>query len=135
MEKIRVLIVESAFDPYVKEIENTLQAKQKIVGGLLEFVDIEDNVDLICNEEGKLHNLEMNKIITNDVICGTFIIAGQENGNTVSLTEKQIKKYKKYFNTRKHTIPIALLRNMYPESSMLLQCNLTGIEKMLDLGK
>ena len=112
MEKIRVLIVESAFDPYVKEIENTLQAKQKIVGGLLEFVDI-----------------------TNDVICGTFIIAGQENGNTVSLTEKQIKKYKKYFNTRKHTIPIALLRNMYPESSMLLQCNLTGIEKMLDLGK
>lgn len=135
MEKIKVLIVEPAYDPYVKEIYNTLQEKQKIVGGLIEFIALENNVDLICNDEGKMLNLEMNKIITNDVICGTFIIAGQEKGNTISLTEEQIKKYKKYFNIRKHTIPIALLKHIYPKSSMLLHYNLTGIEKLLDLGK
>ncbi len=63
------------------------------------------DVDLICNEESKLLNLEINKIIKNDVICGNFIICGQENGKSISLTEKQIMKYKRYFKERNHTIP------------------------------
>ncbi len=135
MEKIiKVLIVEFSRDPYIKEIENTLEEKQKIVGGNIEFIELEDNVDLICNEQGKLNNLKMNRIITNDIICGTFIIAGQNNLESISLTDIQIKKYKNYFKSRIHTLPIVLLQNKYKESSNLLNYNLTGIEKMLDIG-
>lgn len=134
MEKIKVLIVDPTIDPYIEEIENTLEKKQKIVGGLIEFVELENNIDLICNEEGKIHNLQMNRIIKNDVICGTFIITGQENGESISLTDEQIRKYKSYFKLRNHTIPIALLKNHYKESSKLLDYDLTGVEKLLQLG-
>lgn len=133
MEKIRVLIVDPTIDPYVEEIENTLEEKQKIVGGLIEFVELENDIDLICNEKGKIYNLPMNRIIKNDIICGTFIIAGQKNGESVSLTDNQIRKYKSYFKLRNHTIPIVLLKNKYKESSNLLDYSLNGIEKLLDL--
>ena len=43
MNKIRVL-----------KIENTLRSLQSIVRGLIEFVELEHNVNLICNEEGKI---------------------------------------------------------------------------------
>lgn len=133
VEKIKVLIVEPTLDPCVKEVENTLEKKQKIVGGLIEFVELENDIDLIFNEEGKMYNLPMNRIIKNDVVCGTFIIAGQKNGKTVSLTDSQIRKYKSYFKLRKHTIPITLLKNKYKQSSELLDYDLSGIEKLLKL--
>ena len=67
MEKIKFLIVEPIRDPYIKEIQNTLEEKQKIVNGLIQFIELEEDVDLIFNEDGKILNLEMNRIITNDV--------------------------------------------------------------------
>ena len=120
--------------PYIKEIVKTLEEKQKIVGWLIQFVELEDSVDLILNEEGKTLNLEMNRIITNDIVCGNFFIAGQRNGESISLTEKQIQKYKAFFKLRKHTIPISLLKNKYQESNKLLEYDLTGVEKLLQLG-
>lgn len=133
VEKIKILIVEPTLDPCVKEIENTLEKKQKIVGGLIEFVELEDDIDLICNEKGKIYNLPMNRIIKNDIICGTFIIAGQKNGESISLKDEQIKKYKSYFKLRNHTIPITLLKNKYKQSSELLDYDLSGIEKLLKM--
>lgn len=133
MNKIKVLIVETIRDPYVEEIINTLEEKQKIVGGLIQKTELENDVDLIYNEESKILNLEMNRIIKNDVVCGTFMIAGQKNGEYISLTEEQINKYKKYFKLKDHTIPISLLRNKYKESSNLLDYDLTGVEKLLNL--
>lgn len=40
------------------EIENTLEAKQKFVGGLIEGTALTEDIDLICNEEGWLIGLE-----------------------------------------------------------------------------
>ena len=40
------------------EIENTLQAEQKFVGGLIECTALTEDIDLICNEEGWLIGLE-----------------------------------------------------------------------------
>ncbi|MBO5004984.1 MAG: DUF3846 domain-containing protein [Clostridia bacterium] len=132
-KKIKVLIVEPRKEPYVKEIDNTLEEKQKIVGGLIEFVELEETVDLICNDEGKMNNLEMNRIITNDIICGTFIICGQKDGYSISLTDEKIEKYKKYFSLKVHSVPIELLKRQYRDSSNLLNYDLRGIEKLLKL--
>lgn len=132
-KKIKVLIVEPRKEPYVKEIDNILEEKQKIVGGLIEFVELEETVDLICNDEGKMNNLEMNRIITNDIICGTFIICGQKDGYSISLTDEKIEKYKKYFSLKVHSVPIELLKRQYRDSSNLLNYDLRGIEKLLKL--
>lgn len=132
-KKIKILVVEPKKEPYEKIIDNTLEEKQKIVGGLIEFVELEETVDLICNDEGKINNLEMNRIITNDIICGTFIICGQKDGDSISLTDEEIEKYKKYFNLKVHSVVIELLKEQYGNSSNLLNYDLRGIEKLLKL--
>lgn len=133
MEKIKILIVEPNKEPYEKQIEDTLEEMQNIVGGLIECVALEENVDLVCNEEGKIYELEMNRIITNDIICGTFFVVGQKGGDTISLTEEQIKKYKKHFSLERHRVAIELIKKQY-SSGDLLNGNLIHIEKLLELG-
>lgn len=130
MSKIRVLIVEPNKEPRQVRIEHTLKNLQKIVGGLIEFVELEHNVDLICNEEGKLLNLEFNRVITNDVIVGTFIIVGQNKGETISLSRKQIRKYKKEFRLKNDEGVITLLRQEVKRSSEAIHLNFTGIERL-----
>ena len=99
---IDVLIVEPHKLPYKKSIANDYKSMQKIVGGLIETVPLlEDNsVILICNEEGKILNLPLNRKIGYDIIAGTFIIADDDydNGEFISLTDEQMEKYKKRFD-------------------------------------
>ena len=99
---IDVLIVEPNKLPYEKTIENTLEAKQEIVGGLIECTGLlkDSEVSIICNEEGKIFGLPLNRDIGHDIIAGTFIIAGvdYESGEFISLTEEQKERYKNIFN-------------------------------------
>jgi len=100
MSKIKILVVEPNKEPYPLKIECTLENLQNIVGGQIEVVALEENIDLICNDKGKLLNLEMNRAIKNDIICGTFIISGQYKGEIVSLNDKQIEKYTEIFKLK-----------------------------------
>jgi len=119
---INVLIVEPNELPYEKEIPNTLEAKQEIVGGYIECTSLldDDSVSIICNEEGKINGLPLNRYIGHDIIAGTFIIAGDdyENGEFKSLTDEQIKKYKERFGkesfaeTENKIAEILLKKNM-----------------------
>lgn len=62
----------------------------------------DEDVALICNEEGKMYGMPLNRDIGYDIIAGTFIIAGEvdEEGEFTSLTEEQIEKYKNRFNQK-----------------------------------
>ena len=128
--KIRILVIEPNKEPYQLKIEHKLENLQQVVGGLIEFVELEHNIDLICNEEGKIYNLEMNRVITNDVICGTFFIAGQHQGETISLSKQQITKYKQIFRLKNDKMVIELLKQRFENSYNLLNYNLTGVEKL-----
>ena len=88
----------------VKEIENTLEALQKIVGGYIEIpflseVFAENEIDLVINEEGKFIdglNAEIAVIGTKtnsilDIVYGNCVfVSHDEEGNTVSLNDEQI---------------------------------------------
>lgn len=104
MSKIKVIVVEPNKEPYIKEVEHTLKNLQQLVGGLIEYINLEDDIDIICNEEGKLRNLEFNRIVENNIIAGTFIIVGvnQKKGATISIPENKIKKYLDMFKLDKH---------------------------------
>lgn len=60
-KKIKVLMVEPHKVPCMTEIGNDLDSLQKAVSigadeqGLIELVYLEDNVSILCNEEGKLN--------------------------------------------------------------------------------
>lgn len=63
-EKISVVLVEPNKYPKVVEIEDTLEAMQKIVGGCIEqYMPFDDEVAIICNDEGKLNGLPLNRAI------------------------------------------------------------------------
>ena len=97
-KKIRVLMVEPHKEPYPAEIDGTLEGMQSAVGGLIEPIDLEKSVTLVCNEEAKLIGLEGNRSLGNDIIAGTFFIAGSdEEGNLTSLSADKIKQYTEKF--------------------------------------
>lgn len=96
---MKILIVEPNQYPYMAEIENNLSAMQGVVEGLIECVAIEEGVDIVCNEEGKINGLPLNRSIENDIIAGTFFVVGyNDNGEHVSLTDEQFEKYSNMFH-------------------------------------
>jgi len=97
---INVLMVEPMKEPYVKELDGSLESLQGAVGGLIQAVyPFDDNVAIVCNDEGKLMGLPPNRFLRDDrnvpydVLCGTFFVAGLSEDNFASLTDKQIAKY------------------------------------------
>ena len=100
--KIDVLFVEPNKLPIKKTIDDTLKSMQELVGGRIEYVNLPDceDVFIICNEEGKMLGLPLNREIGSDIIAGNFFIVGnnEELGETCSLTQQQIDKYTEYFN-------------------------------------
>lgn len=103
-KEITVVMVEPGERPRVTTLKNDLDALQKAVSigadyqGLIELIGLEDGVDLLCNEEGKLLGLELNRSIGHDVIAGVFYVVGADgHGNLTSLSEAQQKKYIKMF--------------------------------------
>ena len=101
MEKVKILLIKPNELPKEMVIPNTLRAKQKLVGGLIEVCYMPDDseVCLVCNEEGRINNLPINRVIGRSVIHGDFFVVGDdyEVGDFKSLTSKQIKKYEEYF--------------------------------------
>ena len=67
IETMKVLVVEPEKEPYVKEISSGLSSLQKEVGGFIEAVyPFEDPVAIICNEEGKLEGLPLNRALRDE---------------------------------------------------------------------
>ena len=101
-DKIKCLLVKPYELPKEIIIDNTLEAKQKIVGGDIEcaYLQNDNDVVLICNREGKIKGMDLNRDIRHDIIAGPFLIVGDdyENGDFKSLTNKQIEKYKVLFD-------------------------------------
>ena len=80
---MNVLVVEPYKEPYEKEIDPGLESLQHEVGGDIEAIyPFDDPVAVICNDEGKLEGLPLNRSLRDedgeiyDVLCGTFLVVG-----------------------------------------------------------
>ena len=99
-----VLKISPGQRPEAMEISHKLEELQKLVGGCIQAIyPFEDPVALVCNDEGKLLNLEPNRSIRDpegrliEIICGTFLICGLGREDFISLTKEQIDFYTKLF--------------------------------------
>lgn len=63
VNKISVLLIEPNKYPKMIEIDDTLEAMQKVVGGDIEEYMPFDDVAIICNEEGKVNGLTPNRAV------------------------------------------------------------------------
>lgn len=97
---MNVLVVEPGYYPYEKEV-NGLHEMQKLVGGLIQAIyPFQEEVALVCNENGINLGLEFNRAIPERSyggIFGTFFMCGLGGENLVSLTPEQVKTYTERF--------------------------------------
>lgn len=103
-QKINVLICEPMSAPYMKEIDSSLESLQATVGGLIQAIyPFEDQVALVCNEEGKIDGLTLNRAVYGDngeildIIAGTFFITGLTEDRFGSLSPELAEKYSSLF--------------------------------------
>ena len=108
---MKVLVVEPQKPCRVQEIES-LADMQQLVGGDIEAVyPFQELVAVVCNSEGKLLGLPMNRPLLDedrlpyDIIRGTFFIAGLGREDFVSLTDEQIQRYKSLYDNVQ-TLPV-----------------------------
>lgn len=104
---MKILKIDSGKAPEVMEIEDSLEAMQSVVGGMIQAVyPFEEPVAVIVNDEGKLMGLEFNRALRHpesgviyDVICGTFFLCGApaDSENFTDLTEEQLSYYTDYY--------------------------------------
>ena len=103
---IKVLVVEPEQTPYVKEIEPSLTSYQAEVGGYIQAIyPFDDPVAIICNEEGKLNGLDLNRALRNedgviyDIVAGTFLVVGLGEEDFASLDDEHIQQFSRRFKT------------------------------------
>lgn len=104
---MKVLLVEPLKAPRVIDLDGSLTGMQKTVGGYIQAVyPFSDMVAIICNDEGKINRLPLNRALrtedTNelyDIICGTFLICGIQGDGFTDLTDNQIAKYTEVYRT------------------------------------
>ena len=97
---IRVVLLEPQKEARVVEIGSSLQSMQSVVGGLIEAVyPFEEQVCIVCNEEGKLQGLPLNRALRDaegniyDIIAGTAFLCDCSGEDFGSLTDAQAAKY------------------------------------------
>lgn len=92
-DKLTGLLVPAKGEPRRIEVDNTLKALQKVVGGYIETCTIDTDAVAIINEEGRLMELPINENLR--FFCGDVLIVGADGGDEfLSLTEKQISDLK-----------------------------------------
>lgn len=101
---MKVVLIEPGKQAKIEEIDNGLRSMQKIVGGYIQDFPLDKNVDIICNDEGKINGLALNRALRDedgdiyDIIAGTFFIcSADQNGEYVSLGDELLKYYKHLF--------------------------------------
>lgn len=101
-DPIQVVLCEPRKRACITTITNTLASLQQIVSGYIEAVyPFDDPVAIICNEEGKINGLELNRALRDengrvyDILAGTFLIVGLGEEDFTSLTPEHLEKYRK----------------------------------------
>lgn len=101
-KKLKAVIVRPGRFATIEEICSDLKSLQEAVGGYIEQVcPWNDEVALICNEDGKNKGLPMNRGLYSDsndhelldIIYGPFFIVGLGEENFRSLTDEEAEKY------------------------------------------
>ena len=102
---LSVLKIAPGQHPQQVEIDNNLKALQEAVGGTIAAVyPFADPVAIICNDEGKLMGLPLNRALRDedgqmyDAVAGDFLVVGLGEEDFASLSPELTQKYEELFH-------------------------------------
>lgn len=101
---MKAIIKEVGKEPKVIDIDNTLEALQKAVGGYIEAVSVGNNVIMLCDEEGKLKGKPYNFDMGDDKIVGNVLFTkdgGKED--FTDLNENDVEMILHFFSRTPYT--------------------------------
>ena len=88
----------------VIEIDGSLEGMQAFVGGYIEQIcPFKDPVAIVCNEEGKINRMELNRAVYGetgemiDIIAGPMFICGLGEEDFTSIQGEMLEKYMEKF--------------------------------------
>ena len=112
---MRILLVEPGKTPVLKEIDGSLKSMQEIVGGTIQVLyPFAEPVALVCNDEGKLLGLPLNRARRDekgriyDIVAGTFFLCGAPEGSDrfESLSQQTGEAFQQHFLCRENFLRI-----------------------------
>ena len=102
---LSVLKIAPGQHPQQVEIDNNLKALQQAVGGSIAAVyPFADPVAIICNDEGKLMGLPLNRALRDengemyDAVAGDFLVVGLGEEDFAALSPELTQKYEELFH-------------------------------------
>ena len=91
---------------YLGYLNNTLEAKQKFVGGIIQCVSLTSEIDIISNDEGKLLGLPANRVwidIDNDgniqvvdLFVGNLLAVRHEGEEFASIHDEDVEVIRRF---------------------------------------
>ncbi|MCD8130385.1 MAG: DUF3846 domain-containing protein [Lachnospiraceae bacterium] len=103
--QIDVLLVKPGEFPQPWKVGTELEDLQAAVGGRIEVVyPFVDQASIVCNEDGKMNGLPLNRALRDengkmyDIVAGDFLVAGLTEDGFGSLTPEQMTKFEKMFH-------------------------------------
>ena len=148
-DKLDVLIIRPEEYPEKMTIDNTLEAMQGVVGGLIEPVyPFDDPVALVVNDEGRILGLPLNRALTDndgkpyEILCGNILVVGlteDEFGEETfgSLSQELMDKYEKKFHQPEMFIKIGReihVRTIPDERADINNCDSDRKQTLPDYG-
>lgn len=101
---MKILEIKRGEEPELKEIGDSLEDMQEVVGGYIEVIyPFDDPVGVVVNEEGKLDGLPVSRFLYwqaseyVDAICGNFFICGLSEEDLADIPDDLVEKYTTMF--------------------------------------
>ena len=101
---MKAIIKEVGKEPKVIDIDNTLEALQKAVGGYIEAVNVGGNVIMLCDEEGRLKGSKYNFDLGSEKIVGDVIFTKSDGKEDFTdLDENDVETILHFFSRTPYT--------------------------------
>ena len=118
---LSVLKIAPGQHPQQVEIDNDLKALQQAVGGSIDAVyPFADPVAIICNDDGKLMGLPLNRALRDengqmyDAVAGDLLVVGLGEEDFVSLSPELAQKYEEEFHQPEAFLPLGRRLKVIP---------------------
>lgn len=118
---MQIVLCEVNYPARIIQIEDDLRTMQRLVDGWIEIVNVCPSICLICNEEGLIREMPVNRTIHYktdggkewcQVIHGPFFLCAHDGPECVTLSDEQARILKNLFDFNNPWLNSEIIRRL-----------------------